>query len=58
VETYAGQTGANSFLMRDKLGHKTTAMTDRYVNCDSSPLRRLSDQVEDRIVAAGNTEGA
>ncbi len=52
VGTYAGQTGANSFLVRDKLGHKTTAMTDRYVNRDASPLRKLSDQVENRIVAA------
>lgn len=55
--TYAGQTEANSFLIRDKLGHKTTAMTDRYVNRDSSTLRGLSDQVEDRIVATGNAEG-
>ncbi len=52
VGTYAGQTGANSFLVRDKLGHKTTALTDRYVNRDASPLRKLSDQVEDRIAAA------
>lgn len=56
VGTYAGQTGANSFLIRDKLGHKTTAMTDRYVNRDASPLRKLSDQVEGRIAAAGNSK--
>ena len=55
VGTYAGQTGANSFLIRDKLGHKTTAMTDRYVNRDASPLRGLSDEVEDRIAAAATS---
>lgn len=52
VGTYAGQTGANAFLVRDKLGHKTLAMTGRYVNKDTSPLRELSDRVEERIAAA------
>ena len=52
VGTYAGQTGANAFLVRDKLGHKTIAMTSRYVNRDADPLRQLSDQVEGRIAAA------
>jgi integrase len=32
VGTYAGQTGANAFLIRDMLRHKTLQMTDRYVN--------------------------
>ena len=59
VGTYAGQTGANAFLIRDKLGHKTIAMTDRYVNRDFDPLRVLSDRVESRIAAAmrGGTGG-
>jgi integrase len=52
VSTYAGQTGANAFLIRDKLGHKTLAMTGRYVNQDAAPLRVLSDRVEERIAAA------
>ena len=52
VGTYAGQTGANAFLVRDKLGHKTLAMTGRYVNRDADPLRELSDRVEGRIDAA------
>jgi integrase len=52
VGTYAGQTGANAFLVRDKLGHKTLAMTGRYVNRDADPLRALSDAVEDRIMTA------
>lgn len=52
VGTYAGQTKANSFMVRDLLGHKTTAMTDRYVNKDFDPVRKLSDQVGKRIAAA------
>ncbi|WP_208621247.1 tyrosine-type recombinase/integrase [Azospirillum oryzae] len=56
VGTYAGQTGANAFLVRDKLGHKTLAMTSRYVNRDADPLRTLSDKVENRITAALNSQ--
>jgi integrase len=52
VGTYAGQTGANAFLIRDKLGHRSTAMTGQYVNHSHDPVRQLSDQVEGRIVAA------
>jgi integrase len=58
VGTYAGQTGANAFLVRDKLGHKTLAMTGRYVNRDADPLRALSDVIENRINAAMKGEGA
>ncbi|TWB16917.1 phage integrase family protein [Nitrospirillum amazonense] len=52
VGTYAGQAGANAFLVRDKLGHKTLAMTGRYVSKDANPLRELSNKVEGRIMAA------
>ena len=52
VGTYSGQAGANAFLVRDKLGHKTVAMAGRYVNRDEDPLRALSDVVENRIAAA------
>jgi integrase len=52
VGTYAGQTGANAFLVRDLLRHKNLAMTGRYVNRDDSPVRTLSDQVGERIAAA------
>jgi integrase len=50
--TYAGQAGANAFLVRDALGHKTLAMTGRYVNRDADPLRQLADRVSSRIAAA------
>lgn len=52
VGTYAGQAGANAFLVRDKLGHKTLAMTGRYVERDRHPLRALTDTVEARVAAA------
>ncbi len=58
VGTYAGQTGANAFLVRDKLGHKTLAMTGRYVNRDADPLRDLSDKIEGRIMGALNAGAA
>jgi integrase len=55
--TYAGQIGANAFLVRDLLGHKTLTMTGRYVNRDAAPLRALADRVGNRIAGAlaGNT---
>ncbi len=52
VGTFSSQAGANAFLVRDKLGHKTLAMTGRYVNQDAGPLRELSDVVEGRIATA------
>ena len=58
VGTYAGQSGANAFLIRDKLGHKTLAMTGRYVSADPAPLRDLTGAVEDRIGSALGLDGA
>lgn len=58
VGTYAGQAGANAFLVRDKLGHKTLAMTGRYVNRDAEPIRELSDKIEGRIMGALNAGAA
>ncbi len=52
VGTYAGQSGANAFLVRDLLRHKNLAMTGRYVNRADNPVRTLSDQVGERISAA------
>jgi integrase len=52
VGTYAGQSGANAFLVRDLLRHKNLAMTGRYVNRSDDPVRILSDQVGERIAAA------
>jgi integrase len=43
--TFAAQAGANAFLVRDLLGHKTLAMTGRYVERAADPLRAVADQV-------------
>jgi integrase len=50
--TYAGQAGLNAFLVRDLLGHKTLAMTGRYVQPDADPLRAAADAVSGSIAAA------
>jgi len=50
-------TGANAFLVRDILGHKTLAMTGRYVSRDVDPLRAPTDAVSARIGAALNHPG-
>jgi integrase len=52
VGTYGGQAGLNAFMVRDLLGHKTLAMTARYVERDTDPLRAAADQVAGRIAEA------
>ncbi len=52
VGTMGGQSGANAFMVRDLLRHRTVAMTNRYANRDNDPLRELSDKVSGRIAAA------
>ena len=51
VGTYGAQTGANAFLIRDALGHKTLAMAGRYVSRHAGPMKALADQVGGRIAA-------
>ena len=50
--TMAGATGANAFLVKDAMGHKTLAMTGRYVGRDADPMRQLVDSVAGRVSAA------
>ncbi|MHC2467146.1 tyrosine-type recombinase/integrase [Bradyrhizobium embrapense] len=52
VGTYAGQSGANAFLVRDLLRHANVAMTGRYVNKADDPVRALNDLVGERIAAS------
>jgi integrase len=54
VGTFAAQAGANAFLVRDLLGHKTLAMTGRYVERSADPVRALADQVNARVASALN----
>jgi integrase len=50
--TYAGSAGLNAFMVRDLLGHKTMAMTGRYVSRHVDPLRAAADVVSGQIAAA------
>jgi integrase len=50
--TFAGATGANAFLVKDAMGHKTLAMTGRYVGKDADPMRQLVDSVSGRVAGA------
>jgi integrase len=58
VGTYAGHSGANAFMVRDLLGHKTLAMTNRYVGSEEDPLDAMKKRVENRIDAALNGASA
>jgi integrase len=50
--TFAAQAGSNAFMIRDLLGHKTIAMTSRYVERAPDPLRATADAVASRVAAA------
>ncbi len=50
--TYAGQAGLNAFMVRDLLGHKTLAMTGRYVERATDPLREAATSVSNRVARA------
>lgn len=52
VGTYAAVTGANAFAIRDLLGHKTLAMTGRYVERAGEIVRATADAVSIRVNAA------
>lgn len=56
VGTYAAQTGANAFAIRDILGHKDLSSTAIYVNRSDDPVRALGKRVSERI--AGQLEGS
>jgi integrase len=50
--TYAAQSGANAFMVRDLLGHKTLAMTGRYVERAADPMKATADAVAGRVSRA------
>jgi integrase len=52
VGTYAGAAGLNAFLVRDMLGHRTMAMTGRYVSKHVDLLRAAADTISGQIAAA------
>ena len=52
--TVAALTGANAFAVRDLLGHRTLAMTGRYVERAADIVRATADAVSNRVAAALN----
>jgi integrase len=55
VGTFAAVAGANAFVVRDLLGHRTLAMTGRYVERAADMVRATADAVAGRVAAALNT---
>ena len=55
--TSAAAAGVGSHILRDLLGHKTTAMADRYVRAVGNPVREAREQVGAAMAAmmAGQT---
>ena len=47
--TQAAAAGVGSHVLRDLLGHKTTAMADRYVRSVGEPVREARQQVAGTI---------
>jgi integrase len=52
--TFAALGGANAFAVRDLLGHRTLAMTGRYVERAADMVRATADAVSSRVAAALN----
>jgi integrase len=52
--TFAALAGANAFAVRDLLGHRTLAMTGRYVERAADMVRTTADAVSNRVAAALN----
>jgi integrase len=50
--TFAALAGGSAFVVRDLLGHKTLAMTGRYVERAADMVRATADAVSSRVAAA------
>jgi integrase len=49
--TRGGALGASAVILRDALGHKTLAMTNRYVSRQTDPVRELAERIGAQIEA-------
>lgn len=58
VMTRAAASGVGTHVLRDLLGHKTTAMADRYVRAVGSPVREARELIGAQIAAAMGGEVA
>ena len=57
VMTAAAASGVGAHVLRDLLGHKTTAMSDRYFRAVGEPVREARAAVADKIAAMMEGEG-
>lgn len=57
VMTNAAAAGVGTHVLRDLLGHKTTAMADRYVRSVGNPVRDAREQVGASMAAMMSGEG-
>ena len=58
VMTNAAMTGVGTHVLRDLLGHKTTAMADRYVRAVGNPVRDAREAVAGQMAAMMQGKGA
>ena len=49
--TNAAAAGVGTYVLRDLLGHRTTAMADRYVRAVGNPVRDAREQVAGQMAA-------
>ena len=57
VMTRAAASGIGTHVLRDLLGHKTTAMADRYIRSVGDPVREAREQVGAEMAAMMDAEG-
>ncbi|MCY3787533.1 MAG: site-specific integrase [Gemmatimonadetes bacterium] len=57
VMTRAAASGVGTHVLRDLLGHKTTAMADRYIRAVGDPVREAREQVGAEMAAMMDGEG-
>ena len=56
VMTRAAMAGVGTHVLRDLLGHKTTAMADRYVRAVGNPVREAREEVGEAMAAMMTVE--
>ena len=49
--TRAAASGVGTHVLRDLLGHKTTAMADRYIRAVGNPVREAREKVGAEMAA-------
>ena len=53
--TEAAAAGVGTHVLRDLLGHKTTAMADRYIRSVGNPVREARETIGNRVATMMET---